>query len=776
MPKGKKDTKKKKGKKGGDDASHAKIAEHLSLADWKEVYGDLDAETKKKLFAALDKKKGVLKKSKKKKAKHSPNPSADDHKEDDGNSVASRHLMYHFGSARMQVIKPSTGYPDKKTAKRAVEGKLKLTYAHGYSGNFEDSRQNIYLSQDGKHLIYYIAAIVVVFDYEANTQKFFTRHNDDVTTICLSPNKTWCASGQKDPKDEPGKGKDLPKIYVWNYKTLKPVQLIDKVCWGKIARLQWSKPSNYLYCLCGDADQTMKAWDPKGFDAKSKKELEPLIKQNTMRELILGMEINPNPGEDNVDEILLFGKRKFGYCFITQSGKGLVAKIKSVSTVALHKDGEKAFACGQFLENGNYLVGSSSGSVYVGQGATALAILEGAHDKPIGAMCMVNDKLLTAGSDRKLKTWTIGECKEKDSGLEKTWECSVEVKESDIELRPRAIAYNAETGTVFCGTKTNQILKFEMKDEDASVVVDGHDGQIWALSTSPTGALFATGGYDNAVKVWDAATMKCVATHEFEITDDTPSKGYQFCSGAWSPKGDVLAFGTEDSNVAIFTFREGVLAFVSMENIPPKNDHAEIEGVSYLRFSADAGLLAAAHMDSNLYIYTVSNVEEAPAFERWPPLKHSAAPTNLQFTEDGKMVKTLTRSYEICHFNLDAEKKKGKFEPHQPDPDLVKWHDDPLIAGWDTQGLYQHGWDGTDLNDAAVTNDGRLIVSGDDYGCVRLHNYPAIDNTACLEYHGHAEFVVGVEFLADSSQLITCGGNDMAIFQWKVMKGGKGKH
>jgi len=97
-------------------------------------------------------------------------------------------------------------------------------------------------------------------------------------------------------------------------------------------------------------------------------------------------------------------------------------------------------------------------------------------------------------------------------------------------LQPRAIAYNESTGTVFCGTKTNQIVKFEMQTEDASVIVDGHDGQIWALCTSPKEKLFATGGYDNAVKVWDAEIMKCIATYEFEITDDTPKKGYQFCS------------------------------------------------------------------------------------------------------------------------------------------------------------------------------------------------------------------------------------------------------
>ena len=77
-------------------------------------------------------------------------------------------------------------------------------------------------------------------------------------------------------------------------------------------------------------------------------------------------------------------------------------------------------------------------------------------------------------------------------------------------LQPRAIAYNEDSGTVFCGTKTNQIVQFEMKSDDASVIVDGHDGQIWALCTSPKEAMFATGGYDNAVKVWDAKSMKCV--------------------------------------------------------------------------------------------------------------------------------------------------------------------------------------------------------------------------------------------------------------------------
>ena len=33
---------------------------------------------------------------------------------------------------------------------------------------------------------------------------------------------------------------------------------------------------------------------------------------------------------------------------------------------------------------------------------------------------------------------------------------------------------------------------------------------------------------------------------------------------------------------------------------------------------------------------------------------------------------------------------------------------------------------------------------------------------------GHAEFVVGVQFMANDSQVASTGGADMSVFQWKV--------
>ena len=100
--------------------------------------------------------------------------------------------------------------------------------------------------------------------------------------------------------------------------------------------------------------------------------------------------------------------------------------------------------------------------------------------------------------------------KKEASGMVETWSYEVNMAGTDYILQPRAMVYDDETGRLFVGSKTNQIMKFEMKEEDASVVVDGHDGQIWGLCTHPELPLFATGGYDNAVKIWDATTMECM--------------------------------------------------------------------------------------------------------------------------------------------------------------------------------------------------------------------------------------------------------------------------
>jgi len=237
-----------------------------------------------------------------------------------------------------------------------------------------------------------------------------------------------------------------------------------------------------------------------------------------------------------------------------------------------------------------------------------------------------------------------------------------------------------------------------------------------------------------------------------------------------SGDGKWIAAGTTTSTIAILSYPKLELKKAT-HFIPLANVNNALEGVENLRWSPDNKYLAAVHGDAHLYIIAIDvDDDENMKLKQWKGLNHRAAPSHCQWSSDGNMVKCLTRDYEVAYWWLDFTKKNAEFLTKIPDPDKVQWYGDPLVAGWDVQGLYQKGWDGTNLKDCAITKDATLLASGDEFGTVRLHNYPAVDSEACNAYNGHAEFVVSVDFSSDDSYLFSAGGADVSIFQWKVVR------
>jgi WD40 repeat protein len=193
-----------------------------------------------------------------------------------------------------------------------------------------------------------------------------------------------------------------------------------------------------------------------------------------------------------------------------------------------------------------------------------------------------------------------------------------------------------------------------------------------------------------------------------------------------------------------------------------------LEGIAKLRLNADNTLLAVAHMDGNLYVFSIE--DECKKLTKWKPAPQRAAPYQVQWGHDSRLVRVLTRDYEVCYFSLDKEKKVLTRVPRIPDPDKYKFIGDPLLAGWETRGILQKEMDGTDINDCAISHDGQYIIAGDDFGHVRIHNFPVVLPEPNKAYGGHAEHVMNVSFGANDAYIISCGGADMSIFQWKVTK------
>merc|ERR1719397_2496534 len=482
--------------------------------------------------------------------------------------------------------------------------------------------------------------------------------------------------------------------------------------------------------------------------------------------------------------------------------KGLSLKIKTVPFTLINEVkadknlAPKAILCADWLPDGKYMVGDNNGAIFICEQTKPLVRIV-AHTAMVGALVVTPDRtVITGGNDGHLKTWALNDtCTE----MKQTF-CTKEpitFFDNDFEFLPRAMAYDNSTKTVYVGSKTCQIMSYNLKDNKSEILIDGHDDQVWGLTTCNKKGFehyYVTGGFDGVLKMWDCKTRKILDTYEFEVDGDQKK---QIVQCIWSNDGSLVAAGSEDGTVYLFNWFDNErreLVLVAEYEVPVKKGR-EPEGVSYMRFNEDDSVLAVAHMDSNPYLFNIVSggsaggpktlersdssryleqkaLEGGPVYklDPWKPATHRAAPTHIQWNVDATMIKVLTRDYEVAHWRVDNASKSLKFYPHIPDPDDVKWAGDPLVAGWDVEGCYQPEWDGTDLNDVSLSDDGVFIAAGDDFGLVRLFKYPAISNKPDVhrKYLVHSSFVVGVEFCRDNEYLITCGGNDMAIFQWRL--------
>ncbi|KAL8168963.1 UNVERIFIED_CONTAM: Echinoderm microtubule-associated protein-like 1 [Gekko kuhli] len=85
-------------------------------------------------------------------------------------------------------------------------------------------------------------------------------------------------------------------------------------------------------------------------------------------------------------------------------------------------------------------------------------------------------------------------------------------------------------------------------------------------------------------------------------------------------------------------------------------------------------------------------------------------------------------------------------------------------------GVWPEGSDGTDINAVCRSQGRKLLSTGDDFGKVHLFSYPCSQFRAPSHvYGGHSSHVTNVDFLHEDTHLISTGGKDTSIMQWRVI-------
>ncbi|XP_071565709.1 echinoderm microtubule-associated protein-like 2 isoform X6 [Temnothorax nylanderi] len=608
------------------------------------------------------------------------------------------------------------------------QSKLKLDWVYGYRGR--DCRSNLHLLPTGE-IVYFVAAVVVLYNMEEHSQRHYLGHTDDVKCIAIHPNKLVVATGQvcgTDRRDA------MPHIRIWNSVSLTTLSVIGNGEFdGSICCLSFSKADggNYLCAIDETSDHNISIWDWQKSDRGTK-----VTETKCSVDTVVCAEWHPL--ERN--QIVSCGKGHVSFWSLDNGG--MLYKRMGIFE---SRDKPRYVTCVAFNQNGDVLTGDSNGNIIVWtRGTNTISrLVRNLHEGSIFSICVLkNGNIITGGGkDGKILYF--------DASLNLTGE------EAQIEDHFGGIRTLSEgRGTqLLIGTTRNCILVGEI-DMGFNPAMLGHAEEVWGLAAHPTLPQFATAGHDRLLQMWDSLSHTVVWSKDI---------GEQAQSIAFSPDGSIIVVGCVS----------GKWLAIDSETRELYTHHSDgSEPIQVVQFSPDGSLLALGSRDNYIYIYQVN--EDATKYSRvgrCMPKRirrhggHSSFLTHLDWSVDGQYLRSNSGDYELLYWNPGVCRQI----PQSSMLRNVDWATHTCVISFETIGIWPEGADGTDVNNCTRSGDGKLLATGDDFGKVKLFSHPACQPKSLYHsYGGHSSHVTNVSFLQDDSRLVSTGGGDTSVLQWIV--------
>nr|CAB3242502.1 echinoderm microtubule-associated protein-like 2 [Phallusia mammillata] len=595
------------------------------------------------------------------------------------------------------------------------DNKLKLEWVYGYRG--KDCRSNLYFLPTGE-IVYFIAAVVVMYDPKDGYQRHYLGHNDDVKCLAIHPDKLKIATGQVAGLELDGRPR-LPQVHVWDAVSLTTLHVISSFD-RSVACLSFSKidGGTYLCAVDESNDHVLSVWN---WEKETK-----IAETKSWKDPVLSCEFNPHVE----NSIVTCGKSHV--IFWTLDGGQLT---KKQGLFEKHEK-PKYLLCLAFTPTGEVLSGDSNGNIQMwAQGSTRkISQVIQAHGGPVFTICATKEGYITGGKDGCIKKW--------DTKFQMLQQSQVSEETGSI----RTISCDNQ-GLMLVGTKKNSILRGNF-DSPLEVIVHGHTDELWGLAIHPSEPQFLTGSSDKQLILWDS-------TSHSPLWMKTMDDGIQ--SADFHPTNhNVIAVG-------MVTGRWLVLDANNMELITVHTDGFEQHDV--IKFSPDGNFLAIGSHDNSIYVYHVT--DGGRKFSKLGKCSgHSSYITHFDWSSDSKYMQSNSGDYELLYWETQTCRQITAASSLRD----VAWHTQSCTLGFNVLGIWPEGADGTDINSVYRSNDNRLLASGDDFGKVHLYKYPAIQpRSSGHVFNGHSSHVTSVKFLTNDERLVSTGGQDCSVMQWKVV-------
>ncbi|XP_033726226.1 echinoderm microtubule-associated protein-like 2 [Pecten maximus] len=671
-----------------------------------------------------------------------PDPnSKDDPKKKDKSSVVKEEeeggmLCIKHGDQTIKLPKPAN-YDQQEATLDPPQERLALDWVYGYRGN--DCRSNIHVLGNDE-IVYFVSKIAVLYDRTSHRQRHYREHTEDIKCIAVHSNLSMIASGQFSGKDNV-----CAHIRIWRVDNLQTMCVLGEGMFQKaVMSLSFANGQDLLAAIDNSLEKKLTIWDV----------VSGTMVAETMISVDVICDINFNPKYP--DLLVSTGKEHISWWKVYRG----IGTIQSVAQPDYETYLRARFIiCLTHNDKGDLITGDSNGTIYVwGDGGNKITnFIKHAHDGPVFTLLSSKGLLLSGGRDGMVYCWTWNKNMDQSGSLQiPRSEGGVRMIQIHNESLLIGTTMNSMLSSFFPASKQSPLTDVTL---DAIPITQGHFDDLRGISCVPrseVGGDFVTAGLDGIICWFDSSRRDPVCKLVL--------KGQQFLCIDSNPSGKLIALGTKDGHVILIKI-EGESSSDAFNKKICK------DRIDTINFSPDYQHLAAGSHDNSIYVFSLQQKEDGSS--SWEFVGkyngHKGPVSSLDFScekQNGSyLVKSCSSKPDIEHWRLDDQTAVKDL-----DSAAIPWASNHCKLDSNVFGLW---WSKqaqeSDVNCIDVNSAGNLVAMGDSNGYLSLFRYPCTKRGAfCHTYKSHTS-IQKLLFVHDKVFVITIGGNDSCILQWRIV-------
>ena len=607
------------------------------------------------------------------------------------------------------------------------DASLEINWVYGYEGT--TCRHNVHYLYQGD-IIYSVGRYAVIYSIINKKQSCFACHMFDISALTLHPDRKIVATSDSDTNS---------RVIVWNSED-KKILFADRMIGSNGTYLLTFSYDGKLLCALGN-DQN-----------------HSLVVYNwAIKEVVMTSTTGRNPGlccTFTNDSALVVG----GDSYIFFWEKASTGYTKHRGIFPPNHESIQTSVCS--IGNASSVIsGTSKGTILLWTGRSCIKHIQ-AHDAAVNCLYSSSQHIVSACEDSLIKMWS--------HRLEMHASHNANIFPSNSAVRSLCVSKDASTilfGTLGCNIC--EISALDGANIHMQPLVSSHSfGSINAITTHPTESLFFTAGDDGVVRKWSLEHHGLIS--EIDNGDNTVTS----LSSAVLDNQVLIAAGFGGSTVGdkcgAFTIYDENLD-IFFEALVEKG--VTLVPVSLVKFSQDAEKLAVGYSDGSISIFAlgVDEKDQSVTTKEYELIsncvKHELPIDSVDFSIEAEYIRSNSIAKDLAFFSADDGSLVENYQSMRD----VEWETATCLYTWHSKNCHRSIYNDEEITaiDAPRKEVKTTIVSGTNFGFVRLHAFPCVhEDSEFHRYFAHTGQVNKIAYTPDSKYLFSIGKHDKCIIQW----------